>query len=193
MLGYLRTILRISPVNISNQTYEVFYQMKTLLFRIAYALPVVSFISFLGLPRCDICDFLTNKQIWWIYVLHRSGSCLFTVNFKFHKILFTGYVVMVYLWILNQIKGNKSCTTIDNLWALACHDNIKVLSFVKFHSLITLLWLNLFIFQQFKDNNSLHTGATLTKCKMHQWMDVWLAILRPFQQYFSHFRTMGGW
>ena len=25
------------------------------------------------------------------------------------------------------------------------------------------------------------------------WMDEWLAILRPFQQYFSHIRTMGRW
>ena len=25
------------------------------------------------------------------------------------------------------------------------------------------------------------------------WMDGWLAILRPFQQYFSHISTVGGW
>ena len=31
-----------------------------------------------------------------------SGSGLFKVHFKFHKILFTCYWVMAYLWILNQ-------------------------------------------------------------------------------------------
>ena len=74
---------------------------------------------------------------------------------------------MANLWILNQMKGNKSSTS-DTLWALACHDNTKWLSFAKFPSLVTLLWFNLLNFQQFKDNNSLHSGANLTKCKMHQ-------------------------
>ena len=31
-------------------------------------------------------------------------------SFNFHKILFTGYLYKVNLWILNQFKGNKSCT-----------------------------------------------------------------------------------
>ena len=25
-----------------------------------------------------------------------------------------------------------------------------------------------------------------------RWMDGWIAILRPFRQYFNHMRTMGG-
>ena len=41
---------------------------------------------------------------------HQIGSGLFIVYFKFHKILFTGYLVMARLWILNQIKGSKSYT-----------------------------------------------------------------------------------
>ena len=44
----------------------------------------------------------------------------------------------------------------------------KIVEFCeKFHSLVTSLWLNLQIFHQFKGNNSLHTGAILTKCEMH--------------------------
>ena len=69
------------------------------------------------------------------FICHTKVA-LACLKFKFHKILFTGYLVMAYLWILNQIKGNKSCTT-DTLQALACHDKTKLLCFVKFHSLVT--------------------------------------------------------
>ena len=41
----------------------------------------------------------------------RSGSRLFIVYFEFPEILFTDYLVMANIWISNQIKGNKSCTT----------------------------------------------------------------------------------
>ena len=68
--------------------------------------------------------FLGNKQIQWIYIPCWSGSgliSLFKVYFEFHKMLFTDYLVMANLWISNQIKGNKLCTT-DTLWELRSHD-----------------------------------------------------------------------
>ena len=36
------------------------------------------------------------------FISPRGGSDLFKVYFKFHKILFTGYLGMANLWILNQ-------------------------------------------------------------------------------------------
>ena len=39
----------------------------------------------------------------------------------FHNILFTGYLVKVNVWILNHIKGNKSCTIDASLTKLNDH------------------------------------------------------------------------
>ena len=52
-------------------------------------------------------DLITNKQIRQIYIPPLSGSGLFKFCCMCHKILFTGYLVMANLWILNQIKGNN--------------------------------------------------------------------------------------
>ena len=53
-----------------------------------------------------ISDCLTgtdaNKKIRCIYIPRRSGSGLFKVYFKFYKILFTCYLVLANLWLLNQ-------------------------------------------------------------------------------------------
>ena len=76
---------------------------------------------------------LTSKVGEFISSVEVVLVCL---KFKFHKILFTRYFVMANLWILNQIKCNKACTT-DITCALACHENIKLLRLVKFHSLVT--------------------------------------------------------
>ena len=63
-------------------------------------------------------QFLKIKTRFLIFILkqansvnlypHQIGSGWFIVYFKFHKILFTGYLVMARLWILNQIKGSES-------------------------------------------------------------------------------------
>ena len=50
------------------------------------------------------------------------------------------------------------------------HVNTKLFTFVKLHSLVT--YLHSLIFLAIKGNNSLHTGAILTNCKMHHCVSV---------------------
>ena len=61
---------------------------------------------------------------------------LVRLKYKFHKIVFTGYLVSANLWILNQIKDSKSCTTevVENRRVMTIK---KLLTFVKFYSLVT--------------------------------------------------------
>ena len=80
---------------------------------------------------------------------------------------------MANLWILNQFKGNKSCTTDASIIKLNEHCRVVTLQncwklheipFTGYLVMTQFLVLN----KQFKGKNLVHTGALLTKCKMHQ-------------------------
>ena len=77
-----------------------------------------------------------------------------------------GYLVMANLWILNQVKGSKSCT-IDTLWALACHDKIVEICAIPFFGYLIVM-TQLIDFQPFKGNNSCILEQLWQKCTMHQ-------------------------
>ena len=66
---------------------------------------------------------------------------LVCLQFKFHKILFIGYLVKINLWNLNQFKDNKSYTTDASMTKLNGHCCVliiqNVVSFKKLHWLVS--------------------------------------------------------
>ena len=54
------------------------------------------------------------------------------------------------------------------LYANPCYGHTNSLHFMEFCQLVTHLWLNLLILNQYKGNNSCTTDAILTKLDLHQ-------------------------
>ena len=76
------------------------------------------------------------------------------------------------IWILNQFKDYSLCTTGASLMKRDVHHRLIVIyiifvSFMKFISEVTYLWLIVWIINQFKGYNSRTTKASLTKLDVH--------------------------
>ena len=74
----------------------------------------------------------------------------------------------------------QKCLWISVGW-IQLDDSMKILKY-----LLLLCWMNT------RSYKFLFISEPIKHCR-NGWMAGWLAILRPFQQYFSHIRTMGRW
>ena len=67
--------------------------------------------KFIGIFEILTFEILMSRKLTTSLVLNNWDLVCLKFIFTFHKTLFTGYLVMANFCILNQIMGNKSCTT----------------------------------------------------------------------------------
>ena len=86
-----------------------------------------------------------NKLIRWIYIPRQSSSGLFKIHFKFHKILFTCYWVMAYLWIIKSRAINH--------WQLILYEHWHVIT-IQNCWVLWIPFIGYFVMTQFTDFSS---------------------------------------